>query len=218
MRVRLLLASSNSGKLREYRALAAEVGNEIALDLLPNFREFPAFPEDAPTFAENAAGKALHYSRFTNETVFADDSGLAVVALGGAPGVRSARYAGEHASDADRNAKLLAELGGKTGEARSAKFVCAIAAAKAGRMLVVVSDAVEGRIVSEPRGTNGFGYDPLFYFVPLQKTFAELSESDKSKFSHRGRAFRRLFDALVYAPVPPSFQGNSFNTSFRQKL
>ncbi len=194
MRVKLLLASSNRGKLREYAALAT---NDFSLELLPRFSEFPQFSEDAPTFAENAAGKALYYSRFASEMVFADDSGLAVAALGGAPGIRSARYAGEKATDAERNAKLLAELRGKRGEERRAKFVCVIAAAKAGKMLAVVSDCVEGVIADEPRGANGFGYDPLFYFVPLQKTFAELSAAEKNELSHRGKAFRKLRDALL---------------------
>jgi XTP/dITP diphosphohydrolase len=200
MHVKLLLASSNAGKLREYRALAAECGSEMAIDLLPNFSHVPAFPEDAPTFAENAAGKALHYSRFSNDIIFADDSGLAVAALGGAPGVLSARYAGEHASDADRNAKLLAELRDKTGDARAAKFVCGIAASQRGKLLAVVSDSAEGAIASELRGANGFGYDPLFYFAPLKKTFAELTEAEKNKFSHRGKAFSKLLDALTSSP------------------
>lgn len=202
MRVKLLLASSNAGKLREYRALAALCAGEVAIDLLPGFSEFPAFPEDAPTFAENAAGKALHYSRFANEIVFADDSGLVVASLGGAPGVRSARYAGENASDAERHAKLLAEMREKSGEARRASFVCVIAAAKQGKMLAVVSDSVEGAIANEPRGTNGFGYDPLFYFAPCKKTFAELSEAEKNQLSHRGKAFRRLHKALIPLKMP----------------
>ena len=122
MPVRIVLASSNAGKLREYRELAAGTGIEI--DLLPNFEELPAFEESAPTFAENSAGKALHFSRFTAEMVLADDSGLVVPALGGAPGVHSARYAGPNATDADRASKLLRELEGKTGEERGARFVC----------------------------------------------------------------------------------------------
>jgi XTP/dITP diphosphohydrolase len=198
MRVKLLLASSNEGKLREYRALAAE-HPEIAIDLLPGFREFPVFSEDGSTFAENAAGKALNYSRFAHEIVFADDSGLVVASLNGAPGVRSARYAGENASDRERNAKLLTEISGKSGGARDAKFVCVIAAARHGKMLAVVSDSVEGTIANEPRGANGFGYDPVFYFAPLQKTFAQLSEAQKNQLSHRGKAFRRLREAL--API-----------------
>lgn len=202
MRAKLLLASSNAGKLREYCALAAKCHSAIEIDCIPNFAQLSVFPEDAPTFAENAAGKALYYSRFTSEIVLADDSGLAVAGLGGAPGVRSARYAGEHANDAARNAKLLAELREKTGDARAAKFVCVIATAKAGRTLAVVSDYVEGTIASEPCGTNGFGYDPLFYFAPLEKTFAELTEAEKNQLSHRGKAFRRLVDWVT--PHAPS--------------
>jgi non-canonical purine NTP pyrophosphatase (RdgB/HAM1 family) len=196
MRVKLLLASSNEGKLREYRALAAE-HPEIAIDLLPGFHEFPVFSEDAPTFAENAAGKVLHYSRFADEIVFADDSGLVVASLHGAPGVRSARYAGENASDRERNARLLAEMHGKPGGARDAKFVCVIAAARQGKILAVVSDSVQGTIAHEPHGANGFGYDPLFYFAPRKKTFAELSEAEKNRLSHRGKAFGRLRDVLT---------------------
>ncbi|MGB6874721.1 MAG: RdgB/HAM1 family non-canonical purine NTP pyrophosphatase [Candidatus Acidiferrales bacterium] len=202
MRVKLLLASSSAGKLREYRALAAECAGEVVIDLPPGFSEFPAFPEDAPTFAENAAGKALHYSRFANEIVFADDSGLVVESLGGAPGVRSARYAGENANDAQRNVKLLAEMREKTGDARKAKFVCVIAVAKQGKMLVVVSDSVEGTIANEPRGSNGFGYDPLFYFASHKKTFGELIEAEKNQLSHRGKAFRRFHDALISMTGP----------------
>lgn len=166
------------------------------MDLLPRFSEFPLFSEDAPTFAENAAGKALHYSQFTNEIIFADDSGLVVASLGGAPGVRSARYAGDNATDAERNAKLLAALGERKVSERNAKFVCVIAGARQGKMLAAVSDFTEGVIANEPRGTNGFGYDPLFYFPPLEKTFAELTEEEKNQHSHRGKAFRRLHDAL----------------------
>jgi non-canonical purine NTP pyrophosphatase (RdgB/HAM1 family) len=197
MRAKILLASSNAGKLREYRALATEHASKVDVDLLPGFCEFPAFLEDAPTFAENAAGKALHYSRFTNEMVFADDSGLVVPSLGGAPGVRSARYAGENASDQDRNAKLLGEMHDKTSTARNANFVCIIAAAKKGKMLAVISDSVEGTIANEPRGANGFGYDPLFYFASLKKTFAELTEAEKNRLSHRGKAFHKLCNALI---------------------
>src|SRR6202142_2430327 len=119
MRVRVLLASSNPGKLREYRELAA--GTALEIDLLPDFQKFPSFGESAPTFAENSAGKALHYSRFTGEVVLADDSGLVVPALGGEPGVRSARYAGPGASDADRVEKLLREMPGKAGMERRAR-------------------------------------------------------------------------------------------------
>ena len=167
-------------------------GRTIELDLLPRFRELPAFPEDAPTFAENAAGKALHYSRSSEEIVFADDSGLVVPALDGAPGVHSARYAGPDANDAKRIGKLLNEMRGMKGEERRARFVCVIAAARAGQMLAVMSDSAEGIIADAPRGHEGFGYDPIFYFPVRSKTFAELREAEKNEVSHRGKAFRKL--------------------------
>jgi XTP/dITP diphosphohydrolase len=195
MPVRIVLASSNPGKLREYRELAAGTGIEI--DLLPNFEELPAFEESAPTFAENSAGKALHFSRFTAEMVLADDSGLVVPALGGAPGVHSARYAGPNATDADRASKLLRELEGKTGEERGARFVCVVAVARQGRALAVVSVCAEGIIASEPRGANGFGYDPIFCFPDGRRTYAEASAEEKNLTSHRGKAFRKLIEFLV---------------------
>jgi XTP/dITP diphosphohydrolase len=201
--VRLFLASSNPGKLAEYRALAraAEIsppGRESAIELalLPGFESLPAFDENAPTFAENAAGKALHYSRFCDELVFADDSGLVVPALGGAPGVLSARYAGPGASSADRNAKLLRELHGKNGRERAAYFVCAIALAERGRTKAIVTARVDGDILETPRGDRGFGYDPVFYLSELGKGFAEISAEEKNEYSHRGRAFRKLLAFL----------------------
>lgn len=195
---RIFLASSNPGKLAEYRALAetAPASARVEVELLPEFDSLPLFEENAPTFAENALGKALHASRLHDGMVFADDSGLAVPALGGAPGVHSARYAGAGATNAERIRKLLAELGEKAGEEREAHFVCAIALAKNGRALAVVTDRVDGEILCEPRGVGGFGYDPVFYFPALKKTFAELSAQEKNLHSHRGKAFRRLLAAL----------------------
>jgi len=190
----LLLASSNQGKLQEFRALAAGTG--VTLELLPGFDGLPAFDESAPTLAENAAGKALHYSRGTRGLVFADDSGLVVPALGGAPGVRSSRYAGPEGDAAKNIEKLLAALAGKTGEERLARFVCVLALAREGRMLGVWSDAVAGRILDSTRGAGGFGYDPVFFYEPLGKTFAELPREEKNRLSHRGRAFRKLLDFL----------------------
>jgi XTP/dITP diphosphohydrolase len=195
---RLFLASSNPGKVTEFRALAATdascAGVEIAL--LPGFEGLPTFEENEPTIAENAAGKALHYSREARCCVFADDSGLVVPSLGGAPGVYSARYAGAGASNEERIAKLLTELRGKKGEERAAHFVCAIALADAGRVLAVVTDRVDGEILETARGSGGFGYDRVFYFPALKKTFAELSAEEKNRFSHRGKAFRKLLAAL----------------------
>ena len=168
----------------------------VVLELLPEFASLPEFEEDAPTFAENAAGKALHYSRWNEGLVFADDSGLVVPALGGAPGVRSARYAGADASNSQRIEKLLGEMRGKAGAERSAHFVCAIALAQKGRALAVVTDRVDGEILEAPRGSGGFGFDPVFYFPALKKTFAELSPEEKNQHSHRGKAFRKLLAAL----------------------
>lgn len=199
-----LLASSNSGKLREFQELAS--GSGLSLDLLPGFAAIPPFDEAAPTFAENAAGKALYYSRFTDQPVLADDSGLVVPALGGAPGVQSARYGGPNATSEDRIQKLLREMRDVPEPERAGRFVCVIAVAWRGRALVVASDFVEGRIVSDPRGDNGFGYDPAFLLPVFGRTMAELSAAEKNKYSHRGRAFRKLRDILLCAGTPPLFE------------
>jgi XTP/dITP diphosphohydrolase len=200
--MRLFLASSNRGKLGEYLELAR--GSGVSLELLPGFAEFPAFEESAPTFAENSAGKALHYSRFTDEVVLADDSGLAVPALGGAPGVYSARYAGPGATDADRVHKLLREMQGKEGGERRARFVCVTSVARAGRAIAVVSDLAHGAITSEPRGSGGFGYDPVFFFAELGRTYAELSRDEKNAYSHRGKSFSKLLDMIAPNNAAPS--------------
>jgi len=206
MRGRLLLASSNPGKLSEYHRLAA--GQSVELDALPGFDSLPAFQESAPTFAENAAGKAAHYSRFADFPVITDDSGLTVPALGGAPGPKSARYAGANATDADRVRKLLRDLKEKNLPAASpermpagrrapeARFVCVLALAQRGRVAAVFSDFVEGVVLDAPRGERGFGYDPIFFFPTLGKTFAELSAEEKNQVSHRGKAFRKLVKFL----------------------
>ncbi|PYT72716.1 MAG: non-canonical purine NTP pyrophosphatase, RdgB/HAM1 family [Acidobacteria bacterium] len=196
--VKLYLASSNRGKLKEYRVLAEGPSPSVSveLELLPEFELLPAFEENAPTFAENAAGKALHYSRLCDGLVFADDSGLVVPALGGAPGVHSARYAGVNAENSQRIEKLLSEMQDKVGEQRTAHFVCAIALVRKGQVLAVVTNHVNGEILESPRGVGGFGYDPVFYFPALKKTFAELSAEEKSQHSHRGKAFRKLLEAL----------------------
>lgn len=194
---KLLLASSNPGKLREYQVLAAGRGVELAL--LPGFDGLPKFHERAPTFAENAAGKAVHYSRFAELPVMADDSGLAVPALGGAPGPKSARYAGPNSSDAARVRKLLEELQSKSIRDRRARFVCTLALAERGRLLAVFSDFVAGELLEAPRGNQGFGYDPIFFFPALGKSFAELSREEKNAHSHRGKAFRKLLAYLEAA-------------------
>lgn len=197
--IKLYLASSNPGKLEEFRVLvrSANLPAPIDLEPLPGPDSLPAFDENAPTFAENAAGKALHYSRLCDEPVLADDSGLVVPALGGAPGVQSARYAGPNATSPQRNAKLLHALQGKTGADRQAHFVCVLALAHRGRPKAVVTDRADGEILATPRGEHGFGYDPIFYFPPLYKSFAELSRGEKNQHSHRGKAFRKLLAFLA---------------------
>ena len=197
--LRLFVASSNPGKLREYRALAQPAGASVELAFIPNFDALPVFEEIWPTFAENAAGKALHYSRFAPGVMIADDSGLVVPALGGAPGVHSARYAGPDASDADRIRKLLGEMRGKNGEERQARFVCVVAAAESGRMRGLFSSSAEGILLEEPRGEDGFGYDPIFYFPALGKTYAEISREEKNLHSHRGKAFHKALEFLLGA-------------------
>ena len=175
---------------------AAQSSISVELELLGQFESLTEFEENAPTFAENAAGKALHYSRLSEGLVFADDSGLVVPALGGAPGVHSARYAGAGATNSQRIEKLLREMHDKAGHERSAHFVCAIALARQGRALAVVTDRVDGEIQESPRGAGGFGYDPVFYFPALKKTFAELSPEEKNQHSHRGKAFCKFLVAL----------------------
>ena len=185
----MFLASSNPGKLREYRVLAG--GSPIDVALVPNFSEIPPFEESAPTFAENSAGKALYYSRFAKGIVLADDSGLVVPALGGAPGVLSARYAGPGASDADRVQRLLRDMREFEGEDRKARFVCVTSLAQNSRVTAVLSDSVEGLIAREPKGSDGFGYDPVFFFPQLGRTYAQVTREEKNQYSHRGRAFRK---------------------------
>jgi XTP/dITP diphosphohydrolase len=196
----VFVASSNQGKLREYQALASAANATIEITLLPNFDAVPPCEEAAPTFAENAAAKALYYSRFSKGLVLADDSGLVVPALGGAPGVHSARYAGPDASDADRIRKLLDDMRGKNGEDRRARFVCALVLAETGEARGIFSAAAEGILLEAPQGQHGFGYDPIFFFPPSGKTFAEITSEEKNLHSHRGKAFRKALDYLLDEP------------------
>ncbi len=194
---RVLIATSNSGKLRDFAGAARVHGVEI--EGLPGFASLPEVIEDGATFEANARKKAEHYSRHApGEVVLADDSGLEVDVLGGAPGVRSARYAAtaEHSnsSDPENNALLLRNLDNVKEAHRSARFVCVLAAARDGCTLASFRGQASGRILRAPRGTHGFGYDPLFFYPPLGKTFAELSAEEKSHVSHRGAAFRKFLD------------------------
>jgi XTP/dITP diphosphohydrolase len=195
---RILIATSNAGKLRDFAGAAASLGIEIAP--LPNFASLPAVIEDGLTFEENARKKAESYSReVPGEVVLADDSGLEVDALKGAPGVHSARYAADaphlmnnNTDDEANNSRLLRELKDVPDDKRSARFVCVIAAARDGKTLEVFRGEAEGTILNRPRGTNGFGYDPLFYFPQIEKAFAELTPEEKAQYSHRGAAFRQF--------------------------
>jgi XTP/dITP diphosphohydrolase len=195
--VKLYFASSNPGKLAEFRALAesaagASSSTTVSVEMLAGFKSLPPFEEHEPTFGENALGKALYYSSLSEGIVFADDSGLVVPALGGAPGVHSARYAGPNATSADRINKLLRELAGKPGQERAAHFCCVIAVIRQGQPIAIISNRADGEILESPRGTGGFGYDPIFYLPELHKTFAELTPQEKNLYSHRGKAFRRV--------------------------
>ena len=197
---RILIATSNPGKIRDFAAAASPYGIEIAQ--LPNFSSLPPVVEDGLTFEANARKKAEAYSRYAaEELVIADDSGLEVDALGGAPGVHSARYAADepHAAEANtddeaNNAKLVREIRRLPPEKRTGRFVCWIAAARDGETLGVFKGQAEGTILDRPRGSNGFGYDPFFYFPAIRKTFAELPAEEKAKYSHRGAAFRAFLE------------------------
>ena len=194
----ILIATSNPGKLRDFAGAAAPLGIEVAL--VPNLSSLPAVVEDGMTFEENARKKAEAYSRAVpGEIVLADDSGLEVDALKGAPGVHSARYAADaphlinnNTDDEDNNARLLRELKDVPADKRTARFVCVIAVAREGTTLEIFRGQAEGTILNRGRGTDGFGYDPLFYFPQIQKTFAELAPEEKAQYSHRGAAFRRF--------------------------
>jgi XTP/dITP diphosphohydrolase len=194
----ILIATSNAGKLSDFAGAAASLGIEIAA--IPNFAALPSVVEDGLTFEENARKKAESYSReVPGEIVLADDSGLEVDALKGAPGVHSARYAADaphlmdnNTDDEANNTRLLRELKDVPPDKRNGRFVCVIAAARDGQTLEVFRGEAEGTILNRPRGTNGFGYDPLFYFPQIQKAFAELTPEEKAQHSHRGAAFRQF--------------------------
>ncbi len=190
-------ATSNPGKLREFR-LAGEVYG-VNVQPVPGLADIAPPRETGKTFKENAILKAEYYSRFVDGLVFADDSGLEVDALGGEPGVESARYAGEGATDEANNRLLVSKLQGV--ENRTARFVCWIALARAGRVLETFRGAVEGRIVDTPRGGNGFGYDPHFFYEPFGCTFGEAEPERKMTVSHRGQALRSMFERLAHVAI-----------------
>jgi XTP/dITP diphosphohydrolase len=190
----LVIATRNAGKLREFRDLLLPLESTVLS--LADLSIDADCDESGSTFAENARLKALEYSRLTSLPVLADDSGLEVDALGGRPGIYSARYAGYGASDADRIRKLLEELEKSSGS-RNARFVCALALAQEGTLRLESEGECRGVVAEKPRGNNGFGYDPVFYFPELGKTYAELTNSEKNLYSHRGRAVTSLITKIV---------------------
>ncbi len=194
----VLVATSNPGKLRDFAGAAEAYG--IVIAPIPHFSSLPQVVEDGATFEANARKKAEAYSlAVPGGLILADDSGLEVDALGGAPGVHSARYAAEephlansNTEDEANNVRVLRELKGVPSEKRTARFVCALAAARDGSTIDMFRGVAEGVILDAPRGENGFGYDPLFYFPQIGKTFAELTAAEKARYSHRGAAFRKF--------------------------
>ena len=191
----LVIATRNSGKLIELCELLSDL--PFTLRDLNSFPLIESVEEAGETFAENASVKARAYAQQTQFITLADDSGLEVSALGGAPGVRSARYAGDGASDAQRTSKLLAELSRQSSGDRTARFVSAVAIANTAGLILNISRGVcEGRIATVPRGPNGFGYDPIFIPNGYDQTFGELSAEVKSQISHRARALKDATDFL----------------------
>ncbi len=191
----LYAGSTNQGKLNEFSLAAQQCGiADLRILPLPTIKQITPPEETGATFEENAAIKAVYYSSFTDELLFADDSGLEVDALGGEPGIFSARYAGQEAADVANNDLVLKRLANQLN--RHGRFVCAIALARAGKLVTVVHGTVEGEILEAARGMNGFGYDPLFFYPPLGCAFGELAAEAKFAVSHRGNALRALFDWL----------------------
>lgn len=192
--LQLLAATTNRHKVQEFQKILADLKERINIVTQDTIRNFPEIEENGTTFEENSIKKATEASAYADMAAFADDSGLVVEALGGAPGVYSARYAGEGASDSDRIAKLLKEMQGITD--RRAKFVCAATIAYRGKKVACFVGEIKGTIAEAPSGSNGFGYDPVFIPEGFSKTFAELTDSEKNEISHRGRAMRKLAEYL----------------------
>jgi XTP/dITP diphosphohydrolase len=189
----LYVATTNPGKLYEFRHAAEHLARGwFTIEPLPGLKQIEAPEETGSTFEENAILKANYYSQFTEELLFAEDSGLMVDALDGAPGVHSSRFSGQ--GDAANNALLLERLEGRTD--RTARYMCVIALVRKGKVLGTFSGKVEGEILTEQRGTNGFGYDPMFYCPAFSCTFGEASAEMKLAVSHRGEAVRAMLKGL----------------------
>ncbi len=209
-KIAIVIASHNQGKLAEIRNLLKDF--PIAIKSLDDFGPIPEIEEDGISFDENAYKKASLTARYLGLPALADDSGLSVQALNGAPGVYSARYAGENATDKDRYTKLLNEI--KDESNRNAAFKCVISVAMPTGEALTFEAKCEGSLVKTPIGSNGFGYDPIFYYPDLKKTFAELTMSEKSSISHRGKALKELvkdFDKVLiwikqHMPIQEKFK------------
>lgn len=195
----LVVATTNPGKLREIQRVLDGAG--VELRTLADYPPLPEPEEPGATFAENARLKALYYARATGELTVAEDSGLVIDGLDGEPGVRSARYLGADASYPDRFAHIFAELDRRGRRDSPARFICALALARDGRILFETTGTVEGRIAPEPRGTNGFGYDPIFFYPPYGRTLADVDNDRKLAVAHRGIAFRTLREYLIHHAV-----------------
>jgi XTP/dITP diphosphohydrolase len=196
--LKILLATRNQGKIREQVRLMAGSGIEVVgLDAWP---DLPVPDEPGPSFVDNAVVKALYYEKATGLPSVGEDSGLEVDALGGDPGVYSARWMGEDTPYEVKTARLLEKLDGLAPEKRGARYVCAVALADQGEIVFRVVETVEGRIAEEPRGDSGFGYDPVFFYPPYGKTMAEATPEEKNRVSHRGKAMVKLRDFLDRMP------------------
>ncbi|HOI44272.1 MAG TPA: RdgB/HAM1 family non-canonical purine NTP pyrophosphatase [Candidatus Aminicenantes bacterium] len=194
-RQKLLLATKNQGKIREIQDALERLPAEVVGldDVLPGLD----FEETGRTFVENARAKSLFYSGMSGLLTLAEDSGLEVDALGGAPGVYSARFSSPRPTDPKNNRKLLRLMESVPPEKRSARFVCCMVLSRGGTVIKEICSHVNGSIVFDPRGENGFGYDPLFYYAPFKRTFAEIDPSEKNRVSHRGKALKRLSAFLL---------------------
>ena len=190
----LLIATSNQGKLTEIKECLSGLFDHIL-----NLRDLhisETFPEQGSTFLENARGKSFFYGKDWSGLTLAEDSGLEIERLKGEPGVHSARYAGLNATDEQNIDKVLSKLSGIPHDHRRARFICCMVLSQKGKVLNEIQESVEGFITAEKKGKNGFGYDPVFYYPPLKKTFAQLSKSEKNQISHRGKALKKLRDFL----------------------
>jgi XTP/dITP diphosphohydrolase len=192
--LRLYCATTNPGKLREFQRAFA---GSIELETLPGLASIPVCEETGTTFEENAIQKALYYSKHSDGYLFAEDSGLEVDALDGQPGVYSARFAGPGATDEANNRLLLERMKGVPN--RNARFVCVVALAKSGQLVRTFRGEVEGRLTEEPRGSDGFGYDPLFFYPPFGCTLGEAPLDKKMEVSHRSKALRAMLGFLTGA-------------------